>query len=398
MKRILIALSMMISLLTTGCAAANAETKTEKAETAVVQKENVETMKDYTCTPDNVKLLGRTHMLDDMLMLAYSGTGVEFTLKGTKAEVTIAGDTAATTANNDANYARFAVYVNGERKIDEQVKALEKTYTVFESETEQEVDIKIIKLSETAMSTIGIKKISAVSADGIKPAPEKDLKIEIIGDSITCGYGVDDEDKEHHFSTATEDVTKSYSYKTAEALNADYSMVSISGYGVISGYSGDGVKHPEQALPQYYTKMGFAYSTLSGKKPSDIDWDFTKFTPDVVVINLGTNDDSYCGTDSAKQEEYAAAYVEFLKTVREKNPDAKIICTLGIMGARLYPYVEYAAYNYTQETGDTNISCMQFEQQTEANGYAADWHPTAKTHDIAAEKLTAEIKKQMNIK
>lgn len=49
--------------------------------------------------------------------------------------------------------------------------------------------------------------------------------MEFIGDSITCGYGVDDPDKEHHFKTATEDVTKAYAYKTALALNADYSMV-----------------------------------------------------------------------------------------------------------------------------------------------------------------------------
>lgn len=52
---------------------------------------------------------------------------------------------------------------------------------------------------------------------------------------------------------------------------------------------------------------------------------------------------------------FAAAYTEFLKTIRENNPDAKIFCTLGIMGANLYPSIEYAVYNYTEETGDDNI-------------------------------------------
>ena len=350
-------------------------------------------MKNYTASYDNVKALGRTYFTDDMLLLAFSGSGAEFTFNGTKAEVTIAGDSTASTPANKDNYARIAVYVNGKRVADEQIDSAEKTITAFESDTAAEADIKIVKLSETANSCAAIKNISA---DGeIKPAAEKARKIEFVGDSITCGYGVDDEVKEHHFSTSTEDVTKAYAYKTAEALDADYSMVSISGYGIISGYSDNGIKHPEQTVPQYYTKLGFSYGNFNGIKPSDIDWDFSLFKPDTVVINLGTNDDSYCGTDSAKQEEYAAAYVDFLKLVREKNPDAKIVCTLGIMGARLYDYVAYAAYNYTEETGDKNIYCMKFDTQNPDNGYAADWHPTEKTHTLAAEQLVNFIKENV---
>lgn len=56
-------------------------------------------------------------------------------------------------------------------------------------------------------------------------------------DSITCGYGVDDEDRSHQFSTKTEDATKAYAYKTAQLLNADYSLVSYSGHGVVLGYT-----------------------------------------------------------------------------------------------------------------------------------------------------------------
>ena len=54
------------------------------------------------------------------------------------------------------------------------------------------------------------------------------------------------------------------------------------------------------------------------------------------------------------------------------------------------------AAKYTEETGDTNISTFQFKTQDgSANGYAADWHPTAKTHDIAAAELTEYIKSLM---
>lgn len=41
-----------------------------------------------------------------------------------------------------------------------------------------------------------------------------------------------------------------------------------------------------------------------------------------MVINLGTNDASYTKGDKEKVLEYADAYAEFLKVVREKNPNA----------------------------------------------------------------------------
>ena len=110
------------------------------------------------------------------------------------------------------------------------------------------------------------------------------------------------------------------------------------------------------------------------------------------MINLGTNDSSYTGTDAAKQKEFVAGYTEFLKKVREKNPDAPILCTLGIMGQTLCDAVELAADTYTKETGDTNIRTMRFDMQSEADGVVVDWHPSAVTHQKAADKLTGVIR------
>lgn len=342
----------------------------------------------------NVKTLGRTYLDEKGLWLAFSGAGAEFEMTGTACTVTILGDTAST-AGVAENYSRIAIEINGERVVDDMIDEAVKTYEVLKSDEEQTATISIIKLSETAMSVCGIGSIE-VEGSAVSPTALSNKKIEIIGDSITCGYGIDDPDKDHHFSTETEDVTKSYSYLTASALGADYSMVSISGYGIISGYSGDGEKHPEQTIPQYYDKLGFSYTSFSsGKKIADIEWDFEKFTPDIIVINLGTNDDSYCGTNAEKQTDYKDNYVEFLKTVREKNPNAHILCTLGIMGDRLFKTVETAVEEYSAQSGDTNISTMKFDVQQAADGYSADWHPSQVTQQKAAEKLTTHIEELM---
>ncbi len=347
----------------------------------------------YKANCENVKLLGRTFFdgETEKLYCALSGTGVEFTFTGTKCSITIAGDGNSTNAGMADNQARIGIYVDGERVIDDMVDKKEEVYEVFQSDEPREVTVSLVKLSESPMSTIAINNI-CVTGTPIKPVPNKDKLIEFIGDSITCGYGADDPDKNHKFSTKTEDVTKAFAYKTAQALGTDYSMVSFSGYGIISGYSDGEKKVTEQSLPQYYTKLGFTWSPNGSFKPSEIEWDFGKRQPDIIVINLGTNDDSYTLDKKERQEEYSTAYTEFLKTVRANNPDAKIVCAFGVMTDRLFEYVQLAVDNYTAETGDGNISTLKFDVQKAEDGYSADWHPSITTHDKAAAKLTEYLK------
>lgn len=345
----------------------------------------------YKATEENVKLLGRTYFDIDRLYCALSGTGFEFTFTGTKCTIAVVGDSNSASEAMADSHARVGIYVNGERVVDDMVDHNEELYTVFESDEPREVTVTFVKLSESPHSTIAVTDIN-VTGTPIKPTSDKDKLIEFIGDSITCGYGADDPDKSHTFSTKTEDVTKAFAYKTAQVLDADYSMVSFSGYGIISGYSDGEKKVTQQALPKYYTKLGYSWSPNGLFAPSDIEWDFSKRQPDVIVINLGTNDDSYTQNHKDRQEEYGAAYTEFLKKVREKNPDAKIVCAFGVMGDRLFPYVQLAVDNYTAETGDGNVSTLKFDVQQAADGYSADWHPSITTHDKAAAKLTEYLK------
>lgn len=351
----------------------------------------------YILNEENVKLIGRTHLEDDNnLWFALSGTGFEFEFTGKNLEFSLIGDGASRKSDNEENYARYAVYVDGERVIDKQLDSPEATVKVIEAEEEKTSVVTFIKLSECAMSTLGVKPI--VTEGTIKPTAEKDLKIEFIGDSITCGYGVDDEVKENHFKTATEDVTKAYAYKTAKALDADYSMFSTSGYGIISGYTDGDKPIKAQTIPQYYESLGFSYNSFAEyMAPNNIDWDFSRYVPDLIVVNLGTNDASYCKSLKDRSEDYAAEYTVFLKKIRKNNPDAKILCTLGVMGDSLFPYVEKAVEDYTAETGDTNIDTLRFKPQDGSLGYAADWHPTEATHQQASEALVEKIKEIMGL-
>ncbi len=351
-------------------------------------------MRTFIPSYHNLKPLGRTQLLNNALWLCFSASGASFCFTGKRCAVTIAGDSTAADSAAADSQARIAIEVNGQRVVDDMIDTPEKTYTVFESDTEQEVTVSVIKLSESAMSTCAIKLIAADTEGRIQPAPAKAHRIEVVGDSITCGYGSDDLDGEHHFVTATEDATKAYAYKTAQALEADYSLVSLSGYGIISGYTADAKEKVDQILPRYYDKLGFCHNAYIGMKPQEVDWNFS-FRPELVVINLGTNDDSYCLDHADRQLDYQQQYTAFLGKVRALNPDAKILCVLGIMGDRLYPFVEKAVAEHCAKTGDDNIACMRFPVQLAEDGYAADWHPSVITHDKAAKLLTEEIRRLM---
>jgi len=394
MKKAILTMALAMLMLVAACGDSGESDQNTSAitNTPTPTPETVPSEKAFLPTGEYVRAIGRTFEANDSLWLVHSGTGMEFVFTGTRATVKIKPDSSFM---NRSNQARIAIYVNGERVIDDMVDKMERIYTVFESETPEECTVKVVKLSESAYSTIGIASVEATCIGNIRPTEQRNRLIEFVGDSITCGYGVDDLDASHHFSTTTEDATKTYAYKTAELLGADYSLVSFSGYGIISGYSGDGKRHADQLVPDFYDKMGNSWGTYLGSfVAQDTTWDFTR-QPDVVVINLGTNDNSYVKNDASKKQEFTAAYVAFLKQVREKNPDAVLFATLGIMGVELYSCIEDAVKQYSEETGDSKIHTMKFDIQSMEDGIAADWHPSEKTHEKAAGKLAAKIRETM---
>lgn len=389
MKKYTVLFLMTVALTFSGCKKTNTVSPAPAAATEDSTKD-VLTERTFPASEEYVKLTGRTAEVDGIRWLIHSASKIEFKLKGTHASAVIRSDDSIN--GEEEHLARIAVYVNGERTLDHIVRQEEETLELFSSDEEKEVEIAILKLSEAAHSIVGIKEIQVTAASDIAPLPEKDIKIEFIGDSVTCGYGVDDEDPSHDFSTATEDATKTYAYKTAEALNADYSVVAYSGYGIVSGYTADGTKEETMLVPPVYECLGKNNGSAEGILDLSRDWDFRNFLPDEIVINLGTNDATYTLHDAAREEEFITLYVDFLKTVRRDNPDARITASLGVMNDDLYPAVEKAVKQYIAETGDENISSLHFTPQDGSTGYAADGHPTEATHTLAAKTLIEHLR------
>lgn len=331
--------------------------------------------------------MGRAFFYGEMLWCAHSGTGAAFVLTGPGATITLAGDPGLA-----GGFPRFAVFVDGRRVVDELLSESRRSYKIENPAAKNGgALVEIIKLSESAVSVFAIELISTGPDGAISPAPERALFVEFIGDSITCGYGIDNEGADKPFSTATQDCVKAYAFKAAEALGADLSLVAASGYGVVSGFT-SGHKSEGNTIPGVYDKVGITRKAASGFDASETIWDFGGRKTDYVVINLGTNDNSYTRGLAKLEAEFAEAYLAFLLRVREHNPEATIICALGIMGDHLFEPIMAAVDAYVNLTGDGRIAAFKFGPRGGGEGFASDGHPTEATNERAALELTEFIR------
>lgn len=210
-------------------------------------------------------------------------------------------------------------------------------------------------------------------------------KIEFIGNSITCGYGTETTDKNAPFKDETENQHYTYAAVTARAFDAQSLVVARSGIGVYRNYNGPVTGSPN-CMPRMYNQTLFQDSTEV--------WDFTKYTPDVVCINLGTNDTSTKGYDTQLLEN---AYRDFLATVRGNYPQAKIVLLSGCMlNGKALSDVKAALNKVTAEArtaGDNQVYRFDLTPQDGSLGYGASWHPSKAQQMKSAEELIPFIQK-----
>jgi hypothetical protein len=212
--------------------------------------------------------------------------------------------------------------------------------------------------------------------------------MEFIGNSITCGYGNEGPNKECKFSASNENGYMAYGAITARAFNAEYCAVAFSGKGIYKNYD----ESMEETIPELYDRA------LTFKE--NVQWDFKKYIPEVVVINLGTNDFAHSNPDSAA---FVGKYEEFVKTIRKNYPQAHIICINGPMMNDQWPagskalstlkrYVNGMVDRFNK-SGDAKIYSF-FLSPHGALGYGCDWHPNIRQHVKSAGELTKFIKEK----
>lgn len=215
--------------------------------------------------------------------------------------------------------------------------------------------------------------------------PER--KIEFIGNSITCGYGVESIEMTDPFEDETENHWLTYANIVSDSLKAQHTSISRSGIGVYRNYNGPKTGDADNMPWQYeYTLFD----------QHDEKWDFAKYQPQLVCINLGTNDLS---TRNYDIQLYEKNYRMFLKTVRSKYPHAKIVMLTGpMLGEKESSKQRTVLDRICADANktDKNIYRFDFSFQKGDLGYGASWHPSMLQHRKMAAELLPFLRKLMN--
>ncbi|XVU22837.1 GDSL-type esterase/lipase family protein [Actinoplanes sp. CA-054009] len=192
-------------------------------------------------------------------------------------------------------------------------------------------------------------------ATTFKP-PARSRMVEFIGDSITAG------------TTSSQLAVTGYGFQTGERLGYDHSQIAIGG--MCLSETADGCWAHETR-----------YWMSSGGQAGTGAWDFARYTPDSVVINLGTNDKSH----GVSGPDFQAKYTTFLARIRAKFPYAKLYALRTFIGR--YAAETQAAVRARNAAGDAGVAYVDTTGWLPADGLSDSVHPNDKGHRAITDRL-----------
>ena len=235
--------------------------------------------------------------------------------------------------------------------------------------------------------------------------PDPSYRLEFIGDSLTSGEGAIGAIGEEDWVGAFFSAENHYARMTADALGAEYRILSQSGWGLVCGWDND----PRHVMPPFYEEVcGVADGARNLALGAHTPYDFSGWPADAVIVNLGTNDvcalrspawretkngqtfqmqpasDGGFSAQDARRLEQAA--YSFFCLLRQKNPNACLLWVYGAFGSEFGPIVEAALRDYRLRSQDARAFSFALPAVTSQTMGARE-HPGRAWHAAAAQAL-----------
>ncbi|MBQ7107648.1 MAG: DUF4886 domain-containing protein [Clostridia bacterium] len=334
------------------------------------------------------KTQGRTVLQNGGLYTHYTSTGIEFNAYCSgDVSVTFQVDKFRyTTQANIDNYGGcyFTVIVDGVKQARDFCRLTslgEITVKIAEDLTTGNHTFEIYRQTEIDQAKVCIKSIT-LGGEVLAAPANRDKFIEFVGASQWGGYGnlltkdVNDQNGApppaiYAEAPLYQDSTQSLTYLTARELNTDWSVVSVQGIGAYWG--GQNV-----SMSDIYDYVGY-------KQDKNTKYDFAR-QPDYVVIGLGTNDYRNLDKHGKTTDDLVVAFKDFIRLMRQKNPNAKIVWAHGMCATEPTQYVKAAV----EELGGATYGV--YEVQLPYNVDGGNNHPSVAGHEAMAEELSTFIK------
>ena len=367
-------------------------------------------LKTYTLDEiEEIKVLGRTTKNRAPLTLFWTASGIECNIKASELWIEIEVD-------YELYEPWMSIVVNGEYVSRIMLEKGKRWICLFRGMNSEVIkNIKVLKEVQ-AMPTDErhCLQIHSLRTEGeFLPIEEKPYKIEFIGDSITSGEGSIGAKVEEDWISMWFSTQNNYARMVADALNADYRIISQSGWGVYTSWD----NNPKAALPLYYEQV---CGVLSGEKNKALgaheENDFKAWQPDVVIINLGTNDGGAFNSPEWKNLEngeihkqrlnedgtynqedlmhFKEAVVNFLQKLRSYNTKAKLLWVYGMLGTPMLEAIKESIERYKVQSGDIGIELLVLPDTTDET-VGARQHPGILAHHLAAQIITKWLRKML---
>lgn len=333
------------------------------------------------------KYSGRIITSNGTAYIGHTNSSVEFYVKGKDNTPLTISATISTKLNGEQCEARLKVFLDDNTEASHIIILNQETYdypiALFDDDDIHK--IKIIKITEASMSYAALHQVNVIGGD-ILLLPnytENEIKVEFIGDSITCGYGVHGEPNSE-FHIKEEDGLFTYASFTSQELNLNARYFCVSGYGVYLSYD----ENPEHIISKVYPYTNYFIN-------EELIYDNSDFIPQLYVINLGTNDSNHL-SKKENQIGFVHNYIELLKMLKKISPTCKIICTCGTVCTSVFPLIA-SAVEETLSQGYDSIYTLEFPFHNVKEDGIASGHPSIKTHKKDSLLLISKIKEVMKL-
>lgn len=330
-----------------------------------------------TIKPDNalIEYTGRIDFANPLKpKFSYSGVSVRACFQGTSISLLL---------DDAGNRNYYNVILDNEVISRIQTKAGLATYPIATGLKDTNHEIEIFRLTEESFGKTSFCGFVADNGKTIVENPNKRTRlIEFIGNSITCGYGNEGVNGQGSFGPTTQNHYLTYAAITSRSFNARHLAVCKSGIGIYRNYGGP-VTGSADCMPNYYQRI-----FLNDASPL---YQFTD-KPDLICIDLGTNDFSTGNGDSTR---FVDNYLKFIDQLQLKNNGAEILCLIGpMMGGvdltRIRNYTKFIV-STANKKGNGKISFFEMSPQNGSLGLGIDYHPTVAQHLKNAKELTNYI-------
>lgn len=300
---------------------------------------------------------------------AWSGSGVVAAFRGTSVTLTL----------SDGGTNQFTVLIDGALQPKLIARAGRNEYVLGSGLPPGDHQVEVYRRTEASFGPTQFLGFEFGAEGALLATPAATRRIELIGDSVSAGYGDEGSAPTCPFSADTENHYATYGAISARKLGAELITVAWSGRGVVYNYDTDVV----DPMPSLYGR------TL----PQDQDsaWDFS-LAVDVVVINLGTNDFSTEGDPTP--ELFADEYRKLLERARSVYPEAPILCTVGplLNGADLTAARAGIAAGVAAFEAGGGSNARVWEMNVPNANPGCDYHPGLATHQAMADALIPELR------